>query len=92
MVNNTPPVLYQLLIDGAVLRRVDNTSFPPDENNSDYRKYLAWVAKGNTPDPADPLPEPETPPAAILRLLLEDVSDVDETKPILDAMLVLLGG
>lgn len=32
------------------------------------------------------------PPAAILRLLLEDVADVDETKPILDAMLILLGG
>ena len=26
---------------------------PMDENNTDYRNYLAWVAEGNTPDPAD---------------------------------------
>ncbi len=32
------------------------------------------------------------PPAAILRLLLEDVANVNETKPILDTMLILLGG
>ena len=26
---------------------------PMDENNTDYRNFLAWVAEGNTPDPAD---------------------------------------
>ena len=26
---------------------------PMDENNTDYRNYLAWVAEGHTPDPAD---------------------------------------
>lgn len=38
------------------------------------------------------LPDPETPPASILLLMLEDVTDVDESKPILQAILVLLGG
>jgi len=29
------------------------TSFPADESNTDYQKYLEWVAQGNTPEPAD---------------------------------------
>jgi hypothetical protein len=29
------------------------TSFPADENNPNYQAYLAWVAQGNTPEPAD---------------------------------------
>jgi hypothetical protein len=37
-------------------------------------------------------PDPETPPTDILLALLADVTDVDETKPILEAMLMILGG
>ena len=33
------------------------TYIPLDENNGDYKRYLAWVAEGNTPLPADVLGE-----------------------------------
>ena len=38
---------------GAIIRTTDNASIPLDEENIDYQSYLAWVAEGNTPDPAD---------------------------------------
>ena len=36
------------------LQRIEDTAFIPfDPNNTDYQKYLEWVAEGNTPEPAD---------------------------------------
>ena len=32
---------------------VDFASIPENESNRDYQEYLAWVAEGNTPDPAE---------------------------------------
>ena len=36
-----------------IKRISDGAWIPFDEENKDYRDYLAWVADGNTPDPAD---------------------------------------
>jgi len=50
---------YQTNIDGnncAVAKIVDDVfvaSIPFAEDNTDYQEYLAWLAEGNTPEPAD---------------------------------------
>ena len=52
---------YQLLPDDPITgqkstfikKLPDNLFIPMNPDNTDYQAYLAWVAKGNTPLPAE---------------------------------------
>jgi hypothetical protein len=37
----------------CIKRLADNAFIPLNANNTDYQKYLEWLAEGNEPLPAD---------------------------------------
>lgn len=52
--------MYKIIFDtmkntnaNCVKRLTDGASIPFDPDNTDYQAYLAWVAEGNTPLPAE---------------------------------------
>ena len=45
---------YKLVGGGQSVERLrDNAFIPFDPANTDYQEYLAWLAQGNEPEPAD---------------------------------------
>lgn len=62
----------------TVTRLADNASIPFDEGNSDYLKYLEWLAEGNTPEPAQTQAEmdAEANAKALVALHLIDIGSI----------------
>jgi len=51
--------MYKPTQPTAIIRTADGATIPADPANTDYRAYLAWLAAGNIPEPADPPPTPD---------------------------------
>jgi hypothetical protein len=47
--------MYKIIGDD-IIKRNDNVFIPKDEKNNDYKKYLAWVNSGNTPETETVIP------------------------------------
>jgi hypothetical protein len=45
--------------DNFIIRLTDGAWIPVSDGNTNYQEYLAWLAEGNEPEPADE-PEGET--------------------------------
>jgi hypothetical protein len=48
--------MYKLANNMSIIRLLDRANIPNDPANNDYAEYLKWVAAGNSPLPADPVP------------------------------------
>jgi hypothetical protein len=73
---------YQLTQGDSIHRLSDNAFIPPDDRNTDYQEYTAWLAAGNTPLPAPEPAAPAAPPTAAEKLAAAGLT-VEELKALL---------
>jgi len=67
---------YTLTVNStSVVRDADGACIPADPRNVDWQAYQAWVAAGNSPNPAP------TPPAPVPTALLWQVEAVCNAAP-----------
>jgi hypothetical protein len=65
---------YKLTDDGVL--REDGAQIPAAAENKDWREYLEWVEKGNSPDPKDETAPVETSINPSEQIILADGVDI----------------
>lgn len=50
-------MIYKIITD-TVLAKIDDDGISRMSCSIENLEYLIWLSEGNTPDPADPIPEP----------------------------------
>lgn len=66
--------------DSMIKRDADGAHIPFDNENQDYKEYLAWLKKGNEPNPlpSNPMPPIEQPPPPDINDVNAQVQDIDQ--------------
>lgn len=70
--------MYKLSAYGGFIRISDGACIPADPANTDYQAVLAWIERGNTPQP---VPEPPSPTP------LQEIAAIEAANPITHRML-----